>query len=86
MRRYKSAIADLYHIEFERSENISNLPQGKYIEPSEAKAYRQNKTASADTEAVLVEKRDRECKHSLSLSCKFEYTALSQTSFGGVFL
>ena len=25
---------DLSHIEFEQSENISNLPQGKYIEPS----------------------------------------------------
>ena len=34
--------ADLYHIEFECSENISNLLQGKYIEPSEATAYRQN--------------------------------------------
>jgi len=34
--------ADLYHIEFERSENISNLPQGKYIEPSGTMAYRQN--------------------------------------------
>ena len=33
--------ADLYHIEFERSENISNLSRGKYIEPSEATAYRQ---------------------------------------------
>ena len=28
---------DLYHIEFERSENKSNLPQGKYIEPSIAR-------------------------------------------------
>ena len=37
--------ADLYHIEFERSENISNLLQGKYIEPSEATAYRQNQNS-----------------------------------------
>jgi hypothetical protein len=28
---------DLSHIEFEQSENISNLPQGKYIEPSNAR-------------------------------------------------
>ena len=41
--RYAHCVsADLYHIEFERSENISNLPQGKYIE-SVKPTYRQNK-------------------------------------------
>ena len=48
---------DLSHIEFEQSENISNLPQGKYIEPSEATAYRQNEIASVSTEAVLVQEK-----------------------------
>ena len=28
---------DLSHIEFEQSENISNLPHGKYIEPRNAR-------------------------------------------------
>ena len=51
--------ADLYHIEFERSENISNLPQSKYIESSKATTYRQHKIASVDTEAVLAKKKGR---------------------------
>ena len=38
--------ADLYHIEFEHSENISNLPQGKYIEPSNARHIDKIKIAS----------------------------------------
>ena len=29
---FASQTRDLSHIEFEQSENISNLPQGKYIE------------------------------------------------------
>ena len=59
--RYAHCVsADLYHIEFERSENISNLLRGKYIEPSEATAYRQNEIASLNTEAVLVKKKGRE--------------------------
>ena len=34
---YVKSERDLSHIEFEQSENISNLPQGKYIEPSNAR-------------------------------------------------
>ena len=68
--------ADLYHIEFERSENISNLLQGKYIEPSGWGSPKRrmsfggsqrsdgistkSKKASVDTEAVLVKKKGRE--------------------------
>ena len=44
--RYAHCVsADLYHIEFEHGENISNLLQGKYIEPSKATAYRQNQNS-----------------------------------------
>jgi hypothetical protein len=56
--------ADLYPIEFECNENISNLPQGKYIEPSIThRVLRRHidkiKIASVDTEAVLVKKKGR---------------------------
>ena len=59
--RYAHCVsADLYHIEFERSENISNLLQGKYIEPSSERHIDKIKIASVDTEAVLVKKKGRE--------------------------
>ena len=40
---FAQEISGEYHIETERRAVISNLPQGKYIEPSVATAYRQNR-------------------------------------------
>ena len=59
--RYAHCVsADLYHIEFERSENISNLLQGKYIELSEAMAYRQNQNSfCVHIRSACQEKRTR---------------------------
>jgi hypothetical protein len=70
--RYKSAYADLYHIELERSESISNLPQGKYIEPSESEAYRQDYI-------FPQAKEDRERKNSLSFSVCVENCSITGT-------
>ena len=49
---------DLYHIEFDQRENISNLPQGKYIELSGAKHIDKMIFAFVSTNAVLVNKND----------------------------
>ena len=63
--RYAHCVsADLYHIEFERSENISNLLQGKYIEPNITyRVLRRHidkiKIASVNTKAVLAKKKGR---------------------------
>ncbi len=59
------ASADLYHIEFERSENISNLPRGKYIKP--------NSVRHIDNLIIeFVKKRgQRVQKHSLSFCCRW---------------
>ena len=55
--------ADLYHIELERSESISNLPQGKYIEPSGATAYRQLNNRICDHKcSACKEKRTESVK------------------------
>ena len=56
--RYKSAIADLYHIELERSESISNLPQGKYIELSAAKHI--DKTGGVSPPAIHKQKEQEQ--------------------------
>jgi hypothetical protein len=52
--------ADLYHIEFEHSENISNLLQGKYIEPSKATAYRQNQNSFCGHRSGACQEKGRE--------------------------
>ena len=49
-----SQTRDLSHIEFEQSENISNLPQGKYIEPSNAR-HIDKKSARFDLTNVAVQ-------------------------------
>ena len=55
--------ADLYHIVLERSDGISNLPQGKYIEPSEATAYRQLNNRICDHKcSACKEKRTESVK------------------------
>ena len=59
--RYAHCVsADLYHIEFERSENISNLLQGKYIEPSKATAYRQNQNSFCGHRSSACQEKGRE--------------------------
>ena len=62
--RYAHCVsADLYHIKLERSESISNLPQGKYIEPSEATAYRQLNNRICDHKcSACKEKRTESVK------------------------
>ena len=52
--------ADLYHIEFERSENISNLPKANISSRAKRRHIDKIKIASVDTEAVLVKKEGRE--------------------------
>ncbi|MBO5041900.1 MAG: hypothetical protein J6D87_02950, partial [Clostridia bacterium] len=52
--------ADLYHIEFERSENISNLPKANISSRAKRRHIDKIKIASVDTEAVLVKKKGRE--------------------------
>ena len=70
--RYAHCVsADLYHIEFERSENISNLLQGKYIEPSEATVYRQNQNSfCGHRSSACQEKRTRNFRNFSSFSCR----------------
>ena len=64
IRRYPSATTDGYHIELERSESTSNLPQGKYIERSIS---------------TMTYKKDRETKISV-LFCVYDIFSSSLTA------
>ena len=68
--------ADLYHIELERSESISNLPQGKYIEPSEATAYRQlnNRICDHKCSASYALIKDIRSTALFYIQLKFDFT------------